>query len=434
MIDDQLLELLESSNAETRKQAVKRLAQTKNRDALPYLADVYRNDDDPEVRDLARKGGIYIKRNAPEESPAESLYEEDDYATEEVAPDSAPLPSEIYVSPAQQEKAQSLVQQALDVHMRGDNEKAAQLLNRALRANPHLMHDGYTTSLAATVTGMSGPQAIQMLAPTNSELKKRKDTPPGSKSSNRPGGLQAALAFMTMLAAVVVLVGFLLFPWIDMSSIPTEDGNTLGASFDEMRSQLDQEDAEQAFIIMMGEEDGRAMYDALKAMTVQISGLDTALVSVGLRDIIDVMGLRQLFDLMLGEFASGEVADTTTQVQPDALDYTLLFVPVGGLLALGLAIYLLTRTSLINWAILIGVGLLTIGPYIYFYTSMIEDVVPTDTDLGVASTVVDISGASLIGMGFWVSLVGALMLVILPFVAVIATPSAETAPAAERLE
>ena len=84
MIDDQLIDMLISDNVAERKQAVKKLAQSKNREALPYLADVFQNDEDAEVRELARKGGIYIKRNVPESSaPVQSLYADDNEEDEE---------------------------------------------------------------------------------------------------------------------------------------------------------------------------------------------------------------------------------------------------------------------------------------------------------------------------------------------------------------
>ena len=111
MFDDDLLDMLIDRDPEVRKRGVKRMAQTKDADALPYLNEVARDDDDAEVRDLARKAGLYIQKNAkttvkrrpaPEPSYTDSLYDDDDddlYGDEEI--DNTPLPSEIQVSAMQ---------------------------------------------------------------------------------------------------------------------------------------------------------------------------------------------------------------------------------------------------------------------------------------------------------------------------------------------
>lgn len=450
MIDDRLLDMLESSNAETRKQAVKRLAQTKNRAALPYLADVYRNDADPEVRDLARKGGVYIQRNAPEESQADSLYDPDeDDIVEEVAPDAMPLPSEIYVSPAQQEKAAGLVQQALDIHMRGDNDKAAEMIHRALRADPHRMHDSYTISLAATVTGLPGPQAIQMLAPTGQELQKRKTAKSGSGgSANRPGGLQAILAYVMLVAAVIVLVGFFLFPWFDIGNLesPTSfDGETLR---EEWNNELEEINVALDEFEQLGRDLGAdvpipeefsQMQSVINAIHWDLSGLNTTLFTTGIIDHLEAFGLNALMDgdgLLSIAFQTAEAqAEIDRLIQPlpaDPLDYALFLVPVGGLLSLIIAVLLLMRSSMLLWGVQIAIGLITVLPMAYFFTTgeanlrgkmlwgdFMELMMPEQ---------------SLLASGFWVSLLGGLALVILPFVAVISTPAQETAPAADRLE
>jgi hypothetical protein len=70
MIDNRLIKMLDSKDPERRKTAVKELAKTKDKAALSYLAAVYRTDENPEVRDMARKAGIYINKHANEGTPA----------------------------------------------------------------------------------------------------------------------------------------------------------------------------------------------------------------------------------------------------------------------------------------------------------------------------------------------------------------------------
>ncbi|NJL57700.1 hypothetical protein HC928_23150, partial [bacterium] len=77
-----------------------------------------------------------------------------------------------------------------------------------------------TLSLAATVTGLDGHTAMQMLAPSADELSKRKAAP---QQKARPAGLQGVIAYVVMIAAAVVLAGYFLFPWFDISATPATD-------------------------------------------------------------------------------------------------------------------------------------------------------------------------------------------------------------------
>jgi hypothetical protein len=67
MIDQQLIDMLDDPNPQVRSNAVKQLAKTKSQEAVQYLAVIYKTDSDPEVRELARKGGLYIKKKMTEE-------------------------------------------------------------------------------------------------------------------------------------------------------------------------------------------------------------------------------------------------------------------------------------------------------------------------------------------------------------------------------
>ncbi|PJF27730.1 MAG: hypothetical protein CUN52_14110, partial [Phototrophicales bacterium] len=66
MIDPRIIQALSSSDADKRKKAVAYLAKSLDRDALPYLARVYKTDSDSEIRELAKKAVAYIQKNAPQ--------------------------------------------------------------------------------------------------------------------------------------------------------------------------------------------------------------------------------------------------------------------------------------------------------------------------------------------------------------------------------
>jgi len=50
-IDPRIFDLIRSSDVEERKKGVKALARSEDREALRYLASLYNQDPDPEVRD-----------------------------------------------------------------------------------------------------------------------------------------------------------------------------------------------------------------------------------------------------------------------------------------------------------------------------------------------------------------------------------------------
>lgn len=61
-MNDEIFQLLRSEDPEDRKKAVRELAQLRDREVLRYLATVYKEDPDAEVRDLAVRAGKYVKK------------------------------------------------------------------------------------------------------------------------------------------------------------------------------------------------------------------------------------------------------------------------------------------------------------------------------------------------------------------------------------
>lgn len=455
MIDDRLLDLLVDDDVATRKRAVMELAKTKDREALKYLAEIFREDPDPEVRDLARKGGLYIKKHlesaAPARPPADSLrsslYGDDDaeeeeplYAPEppkkESRPARASAPAEedsvrdlaaviptLDIPYAQEKEAKSMVKTALDYHMRGDNERAAQHLRRALRIDPRLTKDPYTISLASTVVGIDGPEAVEQLAPTPDELLRKQ-----RKAQTKTPAAQGLMAYVVLVGAFIVLLGFLMFPWIDLSSIPTTGAEgetmTLGESLDEARSQIE------AMMVMFGDADSdettEAFLSAFNNIRISFSGLDSTLMILGVRDVFETMGLTNLFDSLGGmEGLLGmptEIEGVDLTPTPEPLDYTLVLVPVLAVVALIIAALLLRGPSVGLWIACLVVGLIGMVPIAYFYLSSVREVIPAGTDLSTFGDVTIPSGEQLIGLGFWLSLVGTLIIALLPFIALLTMP------------
>ncbi|MBC7872058.1 MAG: hypothetical protein H7Y09_14525, partial [Chitinophagaceae bacterium] len=108
------------------------------------------------------------------------------------------------------------------------------------------------------------------------------------------------------------------------------------------------------------------------------------------------------------------------EVKP--LDYTLVLTPIISLIAVLIGFLLLRRATIAQWFICIVVGLVGLVPLAYFYLSAVDQVMtPAEGlgDLGISSA---ITGSDLIGLGFWVTLAGTLVVTLLPFIAMILTP------------
>ncbi len=76
MIDRELLNRIEHPNPSVRLDAVKQLARIGTQEALPYLAAIYKHDDDAEVRELARLARLYIQKKARQASVSDAVAED----------------------------------------------------------------------------------------------------------------------------------------------------------------------------------------------------------------------------------------------------------------------------------------------------------------------------------------------------------------------
>lgn len=225
MIDD-LITQLASADPGVRRQAIIALGKSKDAAALRSLADVYRSDPVPELRELARKAGVYIRQNsapaasAPTASPPPrevasaapptdvydpyaTVYPEDmpdpdlpDYSD---TPDPTPEPvadaGRVRLLEADQPgkpkddderrdsddrripirgreynvpkhvvvRAKQYVDSALTLNMEGNNAKAIAHLTEAISLNPNLINDAYFSNVASAVTGAGSDEAVDII-------------------------------------------------------------------------------------------------------------------------------------------------------------------------------------------------------------------------------------------------------------------------------
>jgi hypothetical protein len=186
-------ERLRSHDTAVRRQAIIALGQSGDRRALPLLADAYRSDPDPVLRDLARKAGMHLQRQIATPPAAASpgvvvderyrSYMEAGYtpiAPEVAAPirpvddgrmaltdgyevidERAAAPQ---VSDADRRRAADLASSGIQAFERGNSAEAMRNIIAAMELNPALKHEALVQKVATGLTGQRGEVATEILA------------------------------------------------------------------------------------------------------------------------------------------------------------------------------------------------------------------------------------------------------------------------------
>ncbi len=226
MLND-LFRQLNDFDPAVRRAAIIALGKSKDASALRALAEVVRNDSDPELRDLARKAGLYIRKETgadptptpatpaqpitptmdpPPEmkssrrrgmvfmdqegsaeaapvlpaKPVEPTYARKLAAPVFMAPDEKPVNKDeeqprpvdgrgpvrgikYRVPPEARERARQYTQDALTDTEAGRKARAMKYLTEALSLDPNLINDGYFGNVAGVVTGLSDEEALQSI-------------------------------------------------------------------------------------------------------------------------------------------------------------------------------------------------------------------------------------------------------------------------------
>lgn len=156
--DPLIFKSLRSSNPDERKKGVKALARTGKREALRYLATIYKEDPDPDVRQLALDGGKHVKRLMVQ---GDWVGEGIKHPTQEMKAVGSTIP----------EKDQTLskkhMDDAFEFVVNEDYERAEGLAKKAFTLNPDLKHDPYYSNLAGEIMGMPAEEAIAALLADN---------------------------------------------------------------------------------------------------------------------------------------------------------------------------------------------------------------------------------------------------------------------------
>ncbi len=217
-----LLRQLKDKDASRRKAAIKALARAKDRNALTQLARMSGDDRDAEVRELALKAGQYILHETGGiEAHKEANKSEEAEGPPPIALDKKGHPVRIPVSKEDAERAQRLVESAMNATQNNDVVRAMRALSKALTLNANLRIDSYFSSLAEQATGLEGNEAIEKLyskdAQTEAEeaatqARRREHNAAHMDKVNQFGWKDAGLdmAMLAIISAVAsVVIGFL---------------------------------------------------------------------------------------------------------------------------------------------------------------------------------------------------------------------------------
>ncbi len=212
---DQWLTQLQHSDPAKRREAVLALGKLADARALPHLAQLYKTESDPSVRELIAKAGKHIQQSAAERKrrtdelahvppfvlddsspttpsyaappapeppkagapplytppPTNDLPDPDEFdmltpaaaaAKPAAKAESAP-PHDKPISDRDRQRAKSLLQSAYNYQTSGDSAAALVTLAKALRLDPDLARQSSAVGLAAALVGGSGRESIALV-------------------------------------------------------------------------------------------------------------------------------------------------------------------------------------------------------------------------------------------------------------------------------
>lgn len=149
-MSDEIKRLLNSPDAADRKEAIRRLAQSLDPSALPYLSAVYRTDPDEEIRQLALKAGRYIKQNSNLAALSTQEVMAAPRSNPYAEPPPPPTPKEAALQ-ARRAEAEALMHLAKAHFDNRERTAARQLAIQALDLYPQFTEDPYYLELLGQI-------------------------------------------------------------------------------------------------------------------------------------------------------------------------------------------------------------------------------------------------------------------------------------------
>lgn len=259
---EQAIQMLRSQDPEIRRKAIQYLARSGAEDskALRALGWSYKNDPDPALRDLARKGGIYLKRQmddggsvapgamaggaslmqsyerARERQGTQHVddaftFDEEDYDADHeggYGDDDADEDDDFGTAFAFDDDeddnygaydddddfgtydeddtadkdgpldwdAKRQIDRAMDLHLDGDDAGALKALAKALDIDPRTRHENEALNVASAATGLNGEDALRMLATPSKRAEMLGNVAESGGKAKRDDGPSAGTLFM----------------------------------------------------------------------------------------------------------------------------------------------------------------------------------------------------------------------------------------------
>ncbi|MFQ3646961.1 MAG: HEAT repeat domain-containing protein [Anaerolinea sp.] len=203
-MDKRLIHLLDSSDVSERERAIKAMARSGSPDYIGYLNAVVKTDPDAGLRSLAAKAIQYIQQKSGQS--AEGADEVHGRTT----------PKRVEVSAANERRAASMLDRAMELSTRHQDEAARELVMKAYQLDPNIRLEAYKRGIVGTVMGMGADQAFDLLdeqidAP--SEKAKRKTKEKNDASSGEDVSWGTAILDLLIYGAVIavtMIVGYFL--------------------------------------------------------------------------------------------------------------------------------------------------------------------------------------------------------------------------------
>jgi hypothetical protein len=201
-VDKRLIHLLDSLDASERERAIKAMARSGDPAYIQYLNVVIKIDPDPNLRALATKAVQYIKQQSGETRD-----------TQEVA--ARTTPKRVEVSAADERRAASLLDRAMELSTRHQDEAARELVVKAYRLDPNIRLDSYKRGIVGTVMGMGANEAFDLLdeqlaAPFDRTKRKASGVGTQEDDGNWGSAVLDLLIYGAVTAASAILIYFLI--------------------------------------------------------------------------------------------------------------------------------------------------------------------------------------------------------------------------------
>jgi hypothetical protein len=152
-MDNRLIKLLDSPIPADRIKAVKEMARSGDTAYLPYLAALYKTEQEESVREAVVQAGRYLKRKNTE----------DEWQGTGTRTPESQEPARVEVSAANERKASEMLDRALNLHLQREVGEARELVAKAYALDPNIRLDSYKRGIVSQVMEMPVQDAFQML-------------------------------------------------------------------------------------------------------------------------------------------------------------------------------------------------------------------------------------------------------------------------------